>query len=221
MQQIIREEVADVMVESIGVMVAEDREALIDILKRNGVMISDSPSDEELLDVSLKALKDSINFRKDIQDYLVDSVENAEDETSNFVNGKGGTSKVGTWLKGAFGKKEGGSAVGNFFRNSLFTKENLSAAVGLGLGYAGTRLQSNAQKSSNQQAIDFEKAKAEAAMAEAKRLETEGLLAQMGFGKEGGGGADGGKKKWILPVAIIGGVAVVGTILYFVLRKRQ
>jgi hypothetical protein len=31
----------------------------------------------------------------------------------------------------------------------------------------------------------------------------------------------GNKKKWVLPVAIIGGVAVIGTILYFVLRKHK
>jgi hypothetical protein len=28
------------------------------------------------------------------------------------------------------------------------------------------------------------------------------------------------KRKWVLPVAIVGGVAIVGTILYFVLRKK-
>jgi hypothetical protein len=197
---------ADTIVESIGVMVVEDRPALLDMLQRNGSLVSDDSTDEEIIDASIKAIKDNKNFRKEIQDYLTIVLESEDDgSNSEFSNAKGeGWKKVKTGL-GSFGKQ-------------LFSKENISAYIGLGMGYLGARLQNNAQKSSNQQAIEYEKAKAEAAAQEARRLEQEGLLAQM---KTPFVDSSGKTKGWVLPVAIIGGVAVIGTILYFVLRKRQ
>lgn len=203
MAQFTKNQYADAVVEAIGVMSVEDKPALVDILKRNGSMVTELSTEDEILDASFKALKDNKNFRKDIQDYLVSALSSVQDSNSNFANGDGGK-KVLETLKG----------VGN----AIFSKENISTAVGLGMTYASMRLNSNAQRSTNQQAIDFERAKAETAMAEAKRLENEGLLAQM---KSGFIGSDGKRKGWVLPVAIIGGVAVIGTILYFALRKRQ
>lgn len=217
MAQFTKNQYADIVVEGIGIMAIEDKPALVDILKRSGSLVTELSTTDEILDASFKSLKDNKNFRKEIQDYLTIALSSAEDEQNNFSNGTGQPSKVGTYLKGVFGKKEGGSGFGNALR-SIFSQENISTAVGLGMTYASTRLNANAQKGSNQQAIDFERAKAETAMAEAKRLETEGLLAQM---KSAVVGTDGKRKGWVLPVVIIGGVAVVGTILYFVLRKRN
>ena len=205
MAQFTKNQYADAVVEAIGVMSVEDKPALVDILKRNGSLVTELSTEDEILDASFKALKDNKNFRKDIQDYLIIALSSVDDNNTNFSNKDG----LG-WKK----FKAGLSSLGN----TIFSKENIGTAVGLGMTYAGTRLNANAQRSTNQQAIDFEKAKAETAMAEAKRLETEGLLAQM---KSGFIGSDGKRRGWVLPVAIIGGVAVIGTILYFALRKRQ
>jgi hypothetical protein len=205
MAQFNKDQYADAIVEAIGVMSVEDKPALVDILKRNGSMITEMSTEDEILDASFKALKDSKNFRKDLQDYLVDALGSVDDGTTNFSN------------KGGVGWGKFKTALGNFGK-SVFSQENISTAVGLGMTYASTRLNANAQRGTNQQAIDFEKAKAETAMAEAKKLETEGLLAQV-LGQKTAGEVK--KKKWILPVVIVGGVAVVGTILYFVLRKRN
>jgi hypothetical protein len=170
-------------------------------------MVTELSTEDEILDASFKALKDNKNFRKDIKDYLIVALSSVQDEGANFSNFS---------FKNIFAKKEGGSGFGNALR-TVFSQENIATAVGLGMTYAGNRMNANAQRGSNQQAIDFERAKAETAMAEAKRLETEGFLAQM---KASVVGTDGKRKGWVLPVAIIGGVAVIGTILYFVLRKK-
>jgi hypothetical protein len=218
MTQINQNEYADFIVESLGVMVVEDKPALLDILQRNGSLVTDESSEAEILDASLKSIKDSKNFRQDIADYLSIALQSEDDgENSSFVNKKGeGWAKVGSSLKGLFAKKKDGSAFGNTLRN-IFSKENIQTGVGIGMGYLGARLNSNATKSSNQQAIDYERVKAEASAQETKRLEAEGILAQM---KSTVVGTDGKTKKWVLPVAIIGGVAVIGTILFFVLRKK-
>lgn len=207
MAQFTKDQYADAVVQAIGIMSIEDKPALVDILKRNGSLITELSSEDEILDASLKALKDNKNFRRDIKDYLIVALSSAQDEGANFSNFS---------FKNLFAKKEGGSGFGNALR-TIFSQENISTAVGLGMTYVGARINANAQRGTNQQAIDYEKAKAESAMAEAKRLETEGLLAQM---KSTVIGSDGKRKGWVLPVAIIGGVAIVGTILYFALRKK-
>ena len=205
MAQINQNQYADFIVESLGVMVVEDKPSLLDILQKNGSLVTDESSESEILDASLKAIKDNKNFRKDIQDYLSIALQSEDDsENSSFSNAKGDGWKN---LKKGLGS----------FAKTLFSKENVTAGIGLGMGYLGTRLNANASKSSNQQAIDYERAKAEASAQETKRLETEGLLAQM---KSSVTTPDGKTKGWVLPVAIIGGVAVIGTILYFVLRKK-
>jgi hypothetical protein len=206
MTHINQNEYADFIVESLGVMVVEDKPSLLDILQRNGSLVTDESSESEILDASLKAIKDNKNFRQDITDYLSIALKSEDDGANSSFSNKGGTgwAKVKTGL-GSFAKQ-------------LFSKENVTAGIGIGMTYLGTRLNTNASKTSNQQAIDYEKAKAEASAQETKRLETEGVLAQM---KSAVTTPDGKTKGWVLPVAIIGGVAVIGTILFFVLRKKN
>jgi hypothetical protein len=104
---------------------------------------------------------------------------------------------------------EGGSAVGNFLRN-VFTEENVQKGVGIGMDFLGAKLQAKATKGQGQQAIDYENAKAKAASEQARLLEA-------GQTTSGGGG---GTPKWVMPVAIGGGVLIIGAILFFVLRKK-
>jgi hypothetical protein len=89
MAQITKDQYADAIIEAIGVMSVEDKPALVDILKRNGSMITEMSTEGEILDASLKALKDNKNFRRDIQDYLVIALSSVDDDTANFSN-KGG-----------------------------------------------------------------------------------------------------------------------------------
>ena len=224
MQQNNKSQYADFIIEAIGVMSVQDKPALLEILQRNGSLVTDESTEAEILDASIKAIRDNKNFRNDIQEYLTIALQNeANSEDKNFANAVNpvkpkidlsAVTKASTKGQGWSKVKAG---IGNFF-GAIFTKENISTGIGLGMGYLGTKLNANAQRGSNQQAIDYERAKAEASAQEAKRLEAEGLLAQM---KSTVIGTDGKTKKWVLPVVIISGVAVVGTILYFALRKRQ
>ena len=206
MAQINQNQYADFIVESLGVMVVEDKPALLDILQRNGSLVTDESSEAEILDASIKAIKDNKNFRQDITDYLSIALQSVDDDANSSFSNKDGQG----WKAVKDGFKK--------FGKTLFSDENVKAGIGLGMGYLSTRLNANAQKGSNQQAIDYERVKAEAIAQETKRLEAEGVLAQL---KSTVTTPDGKTKKWVLPVAIIGGVAVIGTILYFVLRKKN
>lgn len=188
-----KQQLADGIIKMVGVVAVEDKPAIVDMLERNGSLVTSQSTTEEIIDASLKAIKDNTRFRKDFSDYLT-QVANSESDTNNFAN-QGG---------------EGKAKVKSFF-NTLFSEENIQNFIKVGTEYASAKMQANAQKSTNQQAIEFEKQKAINSALEVQKLDALSRLPQS---------TQGGSKKWILPVAIGGGVLVLGTILFFVLRKK-
>tara|TARA_R110000868_G_scaffold101361_3_gene279076 strand:+ start:5753 stop:6355 length:603 start_codon:yes stop_codon:yes gene_type:complete len=192
----------ELVTRAIALMSEYDKPTLLAILERSGSLVTELSSQDEILDASFKALKDSSRFRQDLLNYI--QMVSDEGDDANFSN--------------LFGKKEGGSAVGNALR-TIFSQENISALAGAGIAYASTRLQDSASKKGNQQATDYKVAEANASLAEAKRLEAEALN---NASKDGGATLPPkkGTPKWVLPVAIGGGVLVIGVILYFTLRKK-
>lgn len=192
----------DVITQAIGVMSVEDKPSLIALLKKNGSLIADSSSQKQVLDATFKLIQDSPKFRQDLTNYL--SEQASSDSQASFVSD-------GSYSNAGGGKD--GTAVGNFLR-TLFSQENINKGLGIGMDYLGARLQAKAQKGSNQQAIDYEVAKAQSSAAEAARLQAESLLGKSTPSTSGG------TPKWVLPVAIGGGVLVVGIILFVVLRKK-
>jgi hypothetical protein len=191
-----KEQLADNVVEIVGIIAVEDKPAIIDILKRNGSLVTEMSTTDEIIEASLKSIKDNTRFRKDLKDYLVMAYKTNGDSVSNFSNAGGeGWKKV----KNALG--------------SVFSEENISQLAGVGIGYLGARMNANAQRGNNQQAIDFEKAKAQNSALELAKLEALSKLPQSS-------GSSQSSKKWIIPVAIGGGVLLIGTILFFVLRKK-
>lgn len=106
------------------------------------------------------------------------------------------------------------SSIGNFFKSD--TGRDLSnKALGIGMDYLSTSLQNKAAKSGNQQAIDFQIAQAQAAANQALANQTAAAL---------GNKPDASTKKksnWVMPVAIIGGVVVIGAIIFFVVKRKK
>jgi hypothetical protein len=190
----------ELVTKSIALMSEYDKPSLLAILKRSGSLVTELSTQQQILDASFKALKDSERFRQDLLSYIKSSTSG----DANFSNGSGQG-----WAK----FKKG---VGKTF-NTLFSQENVSALAGAGIAYASTRLQDSASKKGNQQAIDYKVAEANSLIAQ----ERANLSASQGGV---GGGATPpptkGTPKWVLPVAIGGGVLVLGVVLYFVFRKK-
>jgi hypothetical protein len=124
-----------------------------------------------------------------------------------------GTTRVGDTLRSA--------------GSTLFSKENVSTLFSAGVGYVSTRLQDSASKKGNQQAIDYENAKART-LAEQNKL----LQSQQQAPTSGGtmppldlGGSTtppkSGTPKWVLPVAIGGGVLILGTVVFLAMRGKN
>lgn len=183
----------DVITQAIGIMSVEDKETLIDMLQRNGVMVSHESTQQEVLDSTFRAIKDSARFRKELTDYFSEEAStDAEDMSGTFSNDSG--------------KKQ--TKVGSFL-STLFSEENISKGISIGMDYLSSSLQAKAQKGVGQQAIALETAKAQSASAEQAKIEALSKLQPTSK-----------TPKWVLPIAIVGGVLLIGTILFFKLRKK-
>lgn len=198
------QDVAEQIPQIVGIISIEDKPALVKMLKRSGSLVTEVSTHRELLDATLKAIKDSHRFRKDLSAYIKGkaSVENFgnfvdDDSRWNYADPTTTTKKK------------------TFFGNVLstvFTKENTSALLDAGITAFSTSLQNKANKLGNQQAIDFERAKADTAIAQAQ---LEALKGSGGATKDSGT-----KNKWILPVAIGGGVILLGVVIFLAVKKK-
>ena len=161
----------DVITQAIGIMASEDKETLVKLLQKSGSMVTSMSSQDEILDASFKALKNSASFRNDLGNYLTQEAKN------DFSNYGGDDFFANAGAKPKFTKFDpktgtGGSGVGNLLR-TIFTKENIDTAIKTGLTVAATKLQSKASREGEQRAIDFEAAKAKTAAAEAEAAAAE------------------------------------------------
>jgi hypothetical protein len=197
----------DVITQAIGIMASEDKETLVKLLQKSGSMVTSMSNQNEILDASFKALKNSASFRNDLSNYLT---QQAKGNYSNYV----GDDFFSNFTKYDPKTGTGGSKVGGLLR-SVFTKENIDNAIKAGLNVAATKLQSKASKEGEQRAIDYEAAKAATATAEADAAAAKKAAAEAGVNPDA-------KKtpKWVLPVAIGGGLLVIGAIVFFATRKK-
>lgn len=207
------EQLTDLIVGAVGTISIDDKPTLVYMLQKNGSLITEVNTQSEILDATFKAIRDSNSFRQDLIDYMVsqgDIVDLSESET-NFANAFGDT-KVGAWFITA------GKNVGQGFKkvgSAIFTKENTQALTSAGIGYLSASLQAKAQRGQGQQAIDYTNSQANLEALRLKQLEAT---------QQAGGffaPTTEKKNKWVLPVAIGGGVLLLGVILYFALRKKN
>jgi hypothetical protein len=232
---------------AVGILAENDKANLVKLLQNQGSFVTSLSPKKTIIDATFKTIKDNADFRKKLGDYIIEKAMGVE--SSKPRSQKDGSliriaqGKFPT-LRGRSSNPRGQAISSNFssfsdfddnFANnngqgkekvkkllgSIFTEENITKAVGYGMGYLSTRLNANASKGTNQQAIDFEKAQTEKALAQAQLEQAKSTTSQ-GTNSPSTTPTDGkGKKKWVMPVAIGGGVLVLGTIIYFVMKKKK
>lgn len=223
---------------AIAVISENDKPALVRMLQRQGSFVTLLSSKKAIIDATFKAIQDSPVFRKKLQDYIVEEVTATElpkpksqtdsslirvvqnaipnlkrDKLSKIQSLNSNFASFTNFDDNFANQTKEKTKAGELL-STIFSQENINTAVGLGMQYASTRLNANAQKGTNQQAIDFERAKTDSALAQAKVLEAQGKLPQVSDNPSG-------SKKWVMPVAIGGGILVLGTIIYFVMKKKK
>jgi len=227
---------------AVGVLAEDNKPELVKLLQNTGSFVTPLSSKNSIIDATFQSIRDNDIFRKKLQDYIVEEATNpkprSQKEGSLIRIAQGSFPKLG--IRGRskaevlssnfssfsdfdsnFSNTDGaGKEKAKKLLGSLASEENLQKLVGLGMSYASTRLNANAQKSTNQQAIEFEKAQTEKALAQAKLEEAKkSVQSNMPTTTESESGKGG--KKWVMPVAIGGGVLLLGTIIYFVMKKKK
>jgi len=212
MKQLDVYEAKDIIIKSIGYMVYEDRGTLIDLLRKNGVQVSDNVSDDDLIKMTYVAIGNSLQFKKDLARYIdaqtKEAYEGYVDE--EFFN-KDGDAKARRVAKRTEKKTaretakttRGGSKVGVAVKD-IATKENVQSVINTGLGLLADSLSSKADRKTVQDATLLASEKSKQAIAEAEKEDAKKSRI----------------KSWIIPT-IIGVVVIGGIITYFVIKKRK
>jgi hypothetical protein len=212
MKQLDVYEAKDVIIKSIGYMVYEDRGTLIDLLRKNGVQVSDNVSDDDLIKMTYVAIGNSLQFKKDLARYIDAQTKEAyegyvDEEFFNVdADKKAARTAKKTERKTARDTAKtarGGSKVGVAVKG-IATKENVQAAINTGLGLLADSLSSKADRKTVQEATLLASEKSKQAIAEAQAEDSKKSRI----------------KSWIIPT-LIGVVVIGGIVTYFVMRKRK
>jgi hypothetical protein len=199
----------DLLMQSIGLMVYEDKDTLIALLRKNGVQVSDNVSTDDLLNMTYVAIGNSLQFKKDLAKYLesktIESYEGYVDE--EFFNltkeEREARRKVKKVTQAETRKEKGGTKVGLAIK-SVATKENIQSVINTGLGVLSDTLTAKADRKAIQDATSLASEKSKQAIAEAQAQDS----------------AKSKVKAWIIPT-LIGVVVIGGIITYFVIKKRN
>ena len=213
MKQLDVYEAKDVIIKSIGYIVYEDRGTLIDLLRKNGVQISDNVSDDDLIKMTYVAIGNSLQFKKDLARYIDAQTKEAYEGyvEEEFFNAPGDDRKAARTAKKTEKKTareaaktaRGGSKVGVAVKG-IATKENVQAAINTGLGLLADSLSAKADRKTVQEATLLASEKSKQAIAEAQAEDSKKSRI----------------KSWIIPT-LIGVVVIGGIVTYFIMKKRK
>lgn len=218
------EELSDRISQSVVVATDLDKPNMVALLKKNGSLVTELSPNSEIKLASIQAIKESPNFRRDFAEYIKRTINLGSSTISNILPNRRKVSKRQSLNNLSEGKNFANYVSDDFFANGtgegwkkvsqalgkVFTEENIQALTSAGIGYASARLQDSATKKGNAQAIAYEKAKAEAALAQAQANATTPTTPT---DSKGG-------KKWVLPV-VIGGVVVLGVVVFLVAKRKK
>lgn len=201
---------------SIGLMVYEDRNELIDLLRQNGVSVSDNVSDDELLTMTYVAIGKSNQFKRDLAQYL--ERESRDEDSLNYVsegffNNDGKPSKKATRVQktadkrkarvtefNPTGKSKAGQAIAE-----IGTKENIQAAINAGLNILSQKLTSKADRQSINAATNLAVERSNQAIVEAEAADKKATA----------------RRKWVVPVVIGVSVLAIAVGIFFYMRKNK
>jgi hypothetical protein len=212
MKQLDVYEAKDVIIKSIGYMVYEDRGTLIDLLRKNGVQVSDNVSDDDLIKMTYVAIGNSLQFKKDLARYIdaqtKEAYEGYVDEEFFNVDADKKAARTAKKTEKKTAREaaktaRGGSKVGVAVKG-IATKENVQAAINTGLGLLADSLSAKADRKTVQEATLLASEKSKQAIAEAQAEDSKKSRI----------------KSWIIPT-LIGVVVIGGIVTYFVMRKRK
>jgi uncharacterized membrane protein (UPF0136 family) len=148
MNQVSTQQLIDITRNSIVVLIDEKKSDVIAIARKNGIDIPQDINNDELFAVVIKAMKDSVSFRKDIAKAL----KSTASEYSNYVDED---------LYADAQSKTAKKPYEETFFGSIFSKERLGQIVDTGVALYSSTLANKQQRQGEQNAINYELAQAQ------------------------------------------------------------
>jgi hypothetical protein len=204
----------DQLDELLGYVAANNPEDIRVLLRRNGYN-SDSLASNDLTIAFLKAIKDNGTFRQDVADYLTGMLQHSQQ--MSFVSNSKQTNfnvvslaEANTGVAGATDPVKTTTSTTtsgkSSFWDNLASSQNVNSLLNTGLSVLSTSLQSKANKDSEERAL------------QAKALDLQ--IAQTNAAAAAAGGNKKPVNVWAI-VGIIGGLAVIGMVIYLVSKKGK
>lgn len=184
--------------------VTNDTQAVISLLRKNGIQVPDDAQPTQVFLILAKAIKDSAIVRKDYTNYLKTYVNSFKNYVENYNSADATAGAAATTTKKSYQ---------DTFFGGLFPPEKLSQMIDTGINLYQTNLANQSQRQSEENALKLEQAKANTYYAQG--------MANIGTGGAGtGAGAGGGKSKTLTYVLV--GLLVVGAGVgaYFYFKKK-
>lgn len=191
MNQLTTQQLIDYTRNTIATLVSDKRSEVLDLLSKNNIQVNPFISQDELLIVVIKAMKDSASFRKSMATFIK---SNASDY-SNYVDEQlyaDATTTTTTKTKKPFS---------DTFLGGIFTQERIGGIVDTAVGLYSGSLQNKQQRQGEQNAINYEVAQANK------------FYAQQGTGTP----TTPKSKTWIFVVL---GIAIVGVGFYMYKKSK-
>lgn len=182
----------------------QDKKKMLDLLHKNGIKVGNTLSLKVVQTAFLKAIKDSDHFRQQVTAALT--------QHSNFVDNMQYLNETGTdaepWLGGTpttTSTTTTSTTKTKSFFGSIFTPELIQSGIKTGLEKISADSTAKARQQSEQNALELE------------RIRLEQINAQANANKNKPAGMSTGLKVGL----IVGGIAVVGTVIWLVVRARK
>jgi len=200
--QISTKQLVDTTRNTILESVTNDTQAVISLLRKNGIQVPEDAQPTQVFIILIKAIKDSATVRKDYTNYLksyVDSFKNYVDNLNVDAEGTGTTTK---------------KSYKDTFFGLTFPPEKLAQYLDTGINLYTTNLANQSQRQSEENALKLEQAKANTYYAQG--------MANIGTGGGTGAGAGaGGDSKKTLTYVLVGLLVVgAGVGAYFYFKKK-
>lgn len=199
----------------IAYAVVNDKQDLINFLSENAIIVKEKITDEELTSLVISALASSVKVQENFLTWL-----EFKARQNRFSNSTGYFSTLPTFSPSVTGTTSGSTTTSTSTSSGFWSGFDAGAVTGIltsGLSLFGGLTQSKEQR----KAMEAQ-ANAQIALAQAQQS---GNLTQLEIAKLQlqAAQASGSKPKSntaLIVVGVVGGLAVLGTVIYFVTRKK-
>lgn len=199
----------------IAYAVVNDKQDLINFLSENAIIVKEKITDEELTSLVISALASSVKVQENFLTWL-----EFKARQNRFSNSTGYFSTLPTFSPSVTGTTSGSTTTSTSTSSGFWSGFDAGAVTGIltsGLSLFGGLTQSKEQRKAMEAQANAQIA---AANAQATSDMTQLQIAQLQLQAAQASGSKPKSNTALIVVGVVGGLAVLGTVIYLVTRKK-